>query len=38
MVDVLGDVLRPPHGTTPAAVKASIFKMSGLIRPKIEPD
>ena len=22
MVDVRGDVLRPPHGTTPAAVKA----------------
>ena len=21
MVDVRGDVLRPPHGTTPAAVK-----------------
>ena len=25
MVDVRGDVLRPPHGTTPAAVKASLF-------------
>ena len=24
MVDVRGDVLRPPHGTTPAAVKANI--------------
>ena len=24
MVDVLGDVLRPPHGTTPAAVKSNI--------------
>ena len=23
MVDVRGDVLRPPHGTTPAAVKAN---------------
>ena len=23
MVDVRGDVLRPPHGTTPAAVKSS---------------
>ena len=23
MVDVRGDVLRPPHGTTPAAVKGS---------------
>ena len=22
MVDVRGDVLRPPHGTTPAAVKS----------------
>ena len=29
MVDVRGDVLRPPHGTTPAAVKANkIQKMS----------
>ena len=24
MVDVRGDVLRPPHGTTPAAVKTKI--------------
>ena len=24
MVDVRGDVLRPPHGTTPAAVKSNI--------------
>ena len=24
MVDVRGDVLRPPHGTTPAAVKTNI--------------
>ena len=24
MVDVRGDVLRPPHGTTPAAVKSKI--------------
>ena len=23
MVDVRGDVLRPPHGTTPAAVKCN---------------
>ena len=23
MVDVRGDVLRPPHGTTPAAVKVN---------------
>ena len=23
MVDVRGDVLRPPHGTTPAAVKSN---------------
>ena len=23
MVDVWGDVLRPPHGTTPAAVKSN---------------
>ena len=29
MVDVRGDVLRPPHGTTPAAVKANkIQKLS----------
>ena len=25
MVDVRGDVLRPPHGTTPAAAKASWY-------------
>ena len=24
MVDVRGDILRPPHGTTPAAVKSNI--------------
>ena len=24
MVDVRGDLLRPPHGTTPAAVKSNI--------------
>ena len=24
MIDVRGDVLRPPHGTTPAAVKSNI--------------
>ena len=24
MVDVRGDVLRPPHGTTPAAVKSNM--------------
>ena len=29
MVDVRGDVLRPPHGTTSAAMKANkIIKMS----------
>ena len=29
MVDVRGDVLRPPHGTTPAAVKTNkIQKLS----------
>ena len=27
MVDVRGDVLRPPHGTTPAAVKANKIKL-----------
>ena len=26
MVDVRGDVLRPPHGTTPAAVKTNKYK------------
>ena len=25
MVDVRGDVLRPPHGTKPAAVKTNLF-------------
>ena len=31
MVDVRGDVLRPPHGTTPAAVKANkIQKLTSL--------
>ena len=29
MVDVRGDVLRPPHGTTPAAVKANIIQKRG---------
>ena len=28
MVDVRGDVLRPPHGTTPAAVKTNKDQMS----------
>ena len=28
MVDVRGDVLRPPHYTTPAAVKAKKSQMS----------
>ena len=38
MVDVRGDVLRPPHGTTPAAVKSNIksemrsFKSKGVLR------
>ena len=37
MVDVQGDVLRPPHGTTPAAVKSNknqkvyLNKMSYLV-------
>ena len=26
MVDVRGDVLRPPHGTTPAAVKTNKYQ------------
>ena len=30
MVDVRGGVLRPPHCTTPAAVKANKKKMSSL--------
>ena len=40
MVDVRGDVLRPPHGTTPAAVKSNIksemrsFKNNENIRKK----
>ena len=40
MVDVRGDVLRPPHGTTPAAVKAnknhkmSSFKSNEIIHTK----
>ena len=29
MVDVRGDVLRPPHGTTPAAVKSNIKSETG---------
>ena len=28
MDDVRGDVLRPPHGTIPAAVKASQWKQN----------
>ena len=32
MVDVRGDVLRPPHGTTPAAVKADLYVMERLFR------
>ena len=31
MVDVRGDVLRPPHGTTPAAVKSK-YKIRNEIR------
>ena len=40
MVDVRGDVLRPPHGTTPAAVKSNIksemrsFKSNEIIHKK----
>ena len=29
MIDVRGDVLRPPHGTTPAAVKSNIKSHGG---------
>ena len=29
MVDVRGDVLRPPHGTTPAAVKSKELHIAG---------
>ena len=32
MVDVRGDVLRPPHGTTPAAVKTN--KVSAFVHQK----
>ena len=42
MVDVRGDVLRPPHGTTPAAVKSNknqkgdpLRAMKTLIRRKV---
>ena len=31
MVDVRGDVLRPPHGTTPAAVKAQAQHLLGTV-------
>ena len=34
MVDVRGDVLRPPHGTTPAAVNAN--KITLFINKNIE--
>ena len=43
MVDVRGDVLRPPHGTTSAAVKSNIksemrsFKSNENIHKKKEP-
>ena len=43
MVDVRGDVLRPPHGTTPAAVKSNKNKkldplraMKTFIRRKVD--
>ena len=42
MVDVRGDVLRPPHCTTPAAVKANkntkvrSFKSNEHIRKKVD--
>ena len=32
MVDVRGDVLRPPHGTTPAAVNANKIQKSVPLR------
>ena len=32
MVDVRGDVLRPPHGTTPAAVKSNKNQKRGPLR------
>ena len=38
MVDVRGDVLWPPHGTTPAAVKSNIKSeraMKTFIRKKV---
>ena len=33
MVDVRGDVLRPPHGTTPAAVKDCFYMLTYEIQP-----
>ena len=35
MVDVRGDVLRPPHGTTPAAVKSWQFENVGVLNENI---
>ena len=32
MVDVLGDVLRPPHCKTPAAAKANKNKKNGFLQ------
>ena len=32
MVDVRGDVLRPPHGTTPAAVKSNIKSEMSILK------
>ena len=32
MVDVRGEVLRPPHGTTPAAVKSNKNQKSSKVK------
>ena len=38
MVDVRGDVLRPPHGTTPSAVKANKIQKCLKLLTGIKPD
>ena len=38
MVDVRGDVLRPPHGTTPAAVTSNKNQKQPLYRVKQDHD
>ena len=38
MVDVRGDVLRPPHGTTPAAVKSNKLISDPVITRQRKPE